>query len=420
MFDILPIQNPWWHHTFDMLNDDQHLTLLAGKPYVLEHHHLKSIHWSPGDIHILRGPRQVGKTTIIKEWIQTLIAKGTNRADLLYLSCEAIPSYSELQEILIPWLQDHSSYRTYIFLDEISFVKEWQRTVLSFCNLGLFRNATVVITGSNARDLKESSERLPGRRGKGLDFELYPATPRQIRKLSCFAHIDDDSLIELYLRMGGFPHAIRDCAQVGFVTDETFSTYRNWIIGDAARYDLATESLRHMMYRVFATFASRVTLTSIIEQTPLKSHETGLRYLEHLDDSFLCRMHYCYDPEKEGPAYQKSRKVYFIDPLLYYLSEAWKNGAPNIFTRSTQLISDRGFLGRMLESAHISIAARSRKDCYFWYSTKTKKEVDLIVGSQKPLRIFDVKLSKENLGEVLGQSVTVLGPKDLLHDKDIF
>ena len=45
--------------------------------------------------------------------------------------------------------------------------------------MGFDRNATYVVTGSSALDLKKSSEKLPGRRGKGCDFVLLPLSFRQ-------------------------------------------------------------------------------------------------------------------------------------------------------------------------------------------------------------------------------------------------
>ena len=414
--DLIAIQNPWWYQPDFGPADDHHLTAVIGAPFRLERKSLGDLHheFGPGDIYVVRGARQVGKTTLLKEWICALLGRSVQGLDIIFLSCESIATFAELQSILATWIESRrDSLRLYLFLDEVSFVKEWQRAILWCANAGLLRNATVVLTGSNARDLKESSERLPGRRGKGLDIAIHPASPRELRELPCFSHLSNDALLELYFKMGGFPHALRDVVTCGRVTDETYRTYQNWIIGDAARYDLSIESLRHMMYRIFVTVGSRVTLTSLIEQTPLKSHETGLRYLEHLDEAFLCRTHYCYDVDKGGPAYHKSRKIYFVDPLLYYIADSWKLGLTNIWDLSVQLLSDAGFKGTILESCVVVVASR-KYETFFWYSSKTKKEIDLVVREAGDISLFDVKSAPEKHQNLLGRKVTYIGGTWLL------
>ena len=77
-----------------------------------------------------------------------------------------------------------TSNRRYLFLDEASFLPEWPRGIKVLIDMGFDRNATYVVTGSSALDLKRSSEKLPGRRGKGCDFVLLPLSFRQFLSIS--------------------------------------------------------------------------------------------------------------------------------------------------------------------------------------------------------------------------------------------
>ena len=126
-------------------------------------------------------------------------------------------------------------------------------------------------------------------------------------------------------------------------------------------------------------------------------------------------MHYCYDPDLDGPTFRKSRKVYFVDPLLYFLADAWKLGLTNIWDRSGALMTDRSFVGLILESAVVVLASRGR-ETYFWYSSKTKKEVDLVIKEAGKITLFDVKFSPESLPPQLGKKVESLDSGWFLQD----
>lgn len=414
--DLLKLQNPWWDKS-NPRKEDTDLLQIKGKPFFYKNPLVEELKFSTGDIHIIRGPRQVGKTTLLKLWIERLLGENFNPLNICLLSCETIKDFSELNKILSNWLTDKKSTQTILLLDEISFVHEWQRAILSLNNLGLLKKCVLIITGSNARDLKESSERFPGRRGKGLDISFFPLSPIELKTLECFKEYSDTEIVKLYLKIGGFPHAIRDYVETGTILDSTYQTYQNWIIGDASRFELNEEFLRHIFYRIFETFGSQITLPKLIETTPIKSHETALNYLEHLDDAFLTRIQYCFDFEKQGPALHKSRKIFFIDPLLYWVALGWKNGLLNLWNVIEKYYTDKEFLGRLLESAYISCSARRKYNTYFWYSAQSKKEIDLVIEQpqKKPL-LFECKLNpqKESKLQYNNQPIKTLGIEELV------
>ena len=416
---IVSLQNPWWKDP-QWQKSDPHLSIIRGQPYHYDNPLIHSLEFKPEQIHILRGPRQVGKTTLIKEWIDRLILKERARpSDILLMSCEGIESFHELQKTLIDWISAKPTQRIHVFLDEVTFVKEWQRALLSCYNLGLLRQATIVITGSNARDLKESAERLPGRRGKGRDLQLFPLMPSQYLELKCFQGYKQQDLTEIYLKVGGFPHAIRDFVTMGSISEETFRTYRNWIIGDAAHYGLSEEILKHILFRICETAGSRLTWSKLIENTMVKSHETALAYVEHLQDAHLCELLYCYDPQQHGPAIHKARKIHFIDPLLYYLSVAWKKNVAPVWEWIQLPETFNSVRGVLLESVFAIQARVQHADqniiSYFWYSTKTKQEVDLVLISPKEMSLYEIKWSGGSEFNALGKQVRILTQEDLLY-----
>jgi len=410
--NLLAIQNPWWLDV-SAIERDQHLLEIENRSYRFVPAILDDISFLPGDIHIIRGPRQVGKTTAIKLVIKKLLSKGTPPDAITYISCETFESFKELQSMLIDRLKEKREH-VYLFLDEVSFVHSWQRALLGVSNMGLLKNAAVVLTGSNARDLKESGERLPGRRGKGRDLKLYPLGLPELMMLPCFAGKTPMEMLDIYMLVGGFPHAIADLVEYGAVMDSTYETYRNWIVGDAQRYELRQETLKQILYRVSETLSSRVTWPVLIENSPIKSHETALHYVEHLQDAFLCKVNHCYDPEKHGPAFNKARKLYFNDPLLYAVAMTWRDGIPNIYEYMKEKLKDPVFKGKLFESVVINHLSRSSENVNFWYSTKQHKEVDVLIPDGEKMKLFEVKSQVEAPLEALGQEVDIIYPESFL------
>ena len=90
---IVSLQNPWWKDP-QWQKSDPHLSIIRGQPYHYDNPLIHSLEFKPEQIHILRGPRQVGKTTLIKEWIDRLILKERARpSDILLMSFEGIESF---------------------------------------------------------------------------------------------------------------------------------------------------------------------------------------------------------------------------------------------------------------------------------------------------------------------------------------
>jgi len=64
----------------------------------------------------------------------------------------------------------------YIFIDEITAIEDWQKSLKYLVDIGLLDNCLVVLTGSSAYDLKRSSERLPGKKGYGKNLVYISIT----------------------------------------------------------------------------------------------------------------------------------------------------------------------------------------------------------------------------------------------------
>ncbi len=198
-----------------------------------------------GGLYILRGPRRVGKTVAVKQAIQVAIDNGANPRAIVAVAVDgwrAADLRTLAQNAALPTV-DASIHRWW-FIDEITGVTgDWASQVKWLRdNEPLFRNATVVLTGSSAHGLSEAVGVLAGRRGRTqnpdrtllpMGFrsfvdELHPEVTAAGIAVAELEQLHDpvnkatlqqllpwmDILVsawERYLNYGGFPVSVSDC-----------------------------------------------------------------------------------------------------------------------------------------------------------------------------------------------------------------
>ncbi|MEM3697900.1 MAG: AAA family ATPase [Candidatus Bathyarchaeia archaeon] len=113
-------------------------------------------------IYVLRGPRRVGKTTLLKLRIKKLLEEGVPPENIFYFPCDAIETPKQLFTAIDNYLaqQRKAEKWAYLFIDEVSMLAEWQKAIKLLIDSGKFRECTVILTGSHSIDLRKGSESL--------------------------------------------------------------------------------------------------------------------------------------------------------------------------------------------------------------------------------------------------------------------
>ena len=92
-------QNPWWRNSESIYLDKHILEFekneVKWNPRIRHYFDLES-HL----IYTLRGPRQVGKTTLMKQIIREMLEKGVSPRRLFYYTCDLIENPSKLVDII--------------------------------------------------------------------------------------------------------------------------------------------------------------------------------------------------------------------------------------------------------------------------------------------------------------------------------
>lgn len=178
LLERLISQSPWWR---DKAWESHDRTIERVKASDFLFRHLRpdlSIpeNLPPGSISIIRGPRQVGKTTELKLLVSDLVRRGVPPRNIGYYPCDDIIHFRELMDLIRVFAKtvEGQGGTGYLLMDEVTAVKNWHRAVKSVADSGMLENIYLLLTGSSAIDIKRGYERMPGRRGKGFDRAFLP------------------------------------------------------------------------------------------------------------------------------------------------------------------------------------------------------------------------------------------------------
>src|SRR5438128_4989978 len=172
----LPQANPWWR-TPRWAKDDPHLSEVATAPFTWAPTVLDDV--APPNLYALRGPRRVGKSTVVKQAIARLLQQGVDPRRVFYFAADSLGTYRDvinLFQTAATLFPDTADQPRFFFIDEISAIPEWQRGVKWLRDNTTNRRDCIVVTGSSARDVASGTTFLAGRRGEdtGVDRLLLP------------------------------------------------------------------------------------------------------------------------------------------------------------------------------------------------------------------------------------------------------
>lgn len=385
-------QNRWWTDK-DLIQEDKDLRKRSAS----------KVDWSPrlhfffkfneDAIYTLRGPRQVGKTTLVKIMIKELLETGIEARRIFYWTCDLVSGPKELASILesyIEWARTSTNDRLFIFLDEISSVKNWQKGIKYLVDTGSLQNVTLILTGSHSLDIRKASERLPGRRGtvdevldkilspmkfseyidvrnkklqnviqslgvlsrrgrKHALFQLANGTvPEEIKELNLYSN-ELSRLFEDYLITGGIAPAINSYVSKGSIDSSIYGTYTSVMLGDAMRWGKKEVYMAQVLRRIIESLSSKVSWKSLCKQTDLGSHHTVAEYVDVLESSFVVSCIYRLDKSKGVPFFAKEKKIHFQDPFIFHALRGWSFSLPS-YESSLEFLSDMEDRAKLVES----------------------------------------------------------------------
>ena len=153
-------------------------------------------------IKVLIGIRRSGKSIILKQIQDELLANGINPDHIIFINFEDlafsfIKNEIDLHNYIKPQIIDDKKY--YLFFDEIQNVQNFEKVLNS---LRATQNVSIFITGSNANLL--SGELATLLAGRYVTFKIMPFTFVECLQIQNITNPTDSDLMN-YLKFGGMP-----------------------------------------------------------------------------------------------------------------------------------------------------------------------------------------------------------------------
>ena len=406
----LAIQNPWWKNKSEIKTDEKVSEALQKKIKVV--YKLKN-----KQNRIVLGPRQVGKTSMLKLLIYDLIVNNhVNPLDICYFSCEPLVTKNDIIEVVKEFgkLSSQNSFK-YIFLDEVTQIPGWELAIKFILETKLSERKMIIATGSNALLLKKGVERLPGRnisielflplsfreflmnfgskqlkqKLKELKINNIPDLPKINKSALSLSMFSDEieSKFNFYLKAGGYLKAIYELLEKEKISEGTYETYISWILGDLSRLGKKEHIFKSLLIGIIKNYGTKFSLHSIAKETEIKSHISVADYLDILQSLLLINQLYQMDYNKKIPLFRKEKKNYFVDPFLYNVCKGYINGKYQDYSDKNK---ERIIEGIVCESltrlARVNLDASSS----LWFFMK-KKETDFIFRENNKLVGIELK-----------------------------
>lgn len=393
----------------NFVQTDPHLRRMGTQLYIFHSPIIAELPTDMPGIYNLGGGRQVGKTTLLKQWMLHLLALGINPQAIAFFSCELIFDEQSLYRIITNQLSDMpKDQMLYLILDEITYVSHWDKAIKYLADTGAFENVMVVISGSDLIMMQEARQRFPGRRGKAdiVDFHYYPLSFREtlqlknkIAKNFDFEKQPSKSEIimlfqefETYLIHGGFLTAINEYAETNSIHIRTLATYSDWIRGDMVKQGKSEHFLREILGAIIKHYATQISWRNLVNALSIDHSQTAIDYTTALESMDAVFVQAALIEDKLTAAPKKQRKFMFCDPFIFHAIRAWLTPTKNPFAEQIMpAINDPKLCSLLVEAVAVTHFRRH----YPTYYIKAEGEVDVAYVDKKQFWPVEIKWTKQ-------------------------
>lgn len=367
--------------------------------------YLKQFHTIKDSNHILviSGARRSGKSYLMRRFSKKLIEDGIKKENILFINFEDPRFYKLdshlLQEIFETYLENlNPSGKTYIFLDEIQEVLNWEKWVSTMHEL---KKSKIIISGSNAKLLsQELSTLLTGRH---LDLTVFPLSFKEflIFKKTKIKNsldlinkrIEIKRLLSEYFEYGSFPEVVLNENK-----KQILLTYFDDILNKdlIRRYKIRkTECIKELALYYLTNMSATSTYNSLKKQVLLTT-DTIEKFSTYLESIYL---------------------VLFLKRFSFKIKEQEKSPRKN-YIIDTGLANQVGFrfsqnLGKIVENiAYLELLRRKSTNPdldFFYFKNERHQEVDFVIKQANKISsliqmcwdIEDPKTKKRELNSLI-------------------
>ena len=233
-------------------------------------------------IKVITGMRRCGKSTLLEMYMDELIQLGVSENCIFHMNLESpegqlITDSKDLNEWLMQIPRD---IQTYLFLDEIQNVSNWEKSLAA---TGTMKLCDVYVTGSNSKLL--SSELSTHISGRHVEIKMLPFSFKEY--LIKHPSEDIEKCFEMFLRYGSLP-AIDPSKGDRYCMDYLEGVFNTVLLKDVMeRKELRGSRKLRNIARYLSSNIGNITNDSVISKQSCINPVTVDRYIEGLVESLL-------------------------------------------------------------------------------------------------------------------------------------
>ncbi|MBS0193175.1 MAG: ATP-binding protein [Proteobacteria bacterium] len=387
--------NPWWKDNGAGIQEATHPKRVYFNPFVT-----LSLKFDVRRATILLGPRRVGKTFMMKQFVKHAIEQGVDPKCILYASIDT-PIYSgiDLEKFLrfMPEAENQSAQKIVIY-DEIQYLKGWETHLKDLVDS--YPGIKFIASGSAAAALRLKSKESGA--GRFSEFMLPPLTFFEFLQFinkgelvqgnqpGSYSTDDIEGLnaeFINYLNYGGYPEAVLNEE----IRNNPEQFIKNDIIDKILLKDLPSlygiqeiQELNKLFSFLAYNAGEEASLENISRESGI-TKPTIKRYMDYLESAFLIIKVSTVDDNCRSMQRERNFKVYLNNPSMRAALFAPVSPA------------DKSRIGHLTESAIFSQWQHSAGFHHLKYARwRNEGEVDIVyLGGpvQQPLWAGEIKWS---------------------------
>ncbi len=360
------------------------------------------------DILVIIGSRQVGKTTLLSQIIEHLLANGTSAIDIFYFNLDdwSLQDFFKTPADFLNFVEVNKKNRAYVFIDEVQRLE----------NPGLFlkyiydlkKNIKLIGSGSSSLEIRAKvSESLTGRKRlfnlRPFSFDEFvttkwPGFPAVAGKLAIgdsanllsalgqaqsLYQASLEKWLAEYLQYGGYPRVVLEANAQRKIAllQEIYTSYLQKDIKDFFKIEniAGYNNLLKILSQQIGNLVNVSTISNILSL----NQATVDKYLLVLEGTFIFK--------RLTPFFQNVRRELSKMPKIYALDLGLRNFAAGNFN-DVLLRGDRGEMAENFAFTELERLVEAPNELHFW-RTQTKAEVDFIIEFPSALIPVEVKFT---------------------------
>ena len=325
-----------------------------------------------GKVLLLIGPRQVGKTTLLKNMIESV----STEKKVQFWNCDESDVRQFLSEANSAKLKSFVGNSDFIVIDEAQRVKDIGLTIKLLHDS--FPNVQLAVTGSSSLDLSNSiNEPLTGRK---FEYNLFPFSINEL--VNHTSMLEEMRQLQNRLVYGFYPDVVNNPGEEKEILTNIVNSY---LYKDVFEFqDIRKSSVIEKLVQALALqVGSEVSFNELGNLLGIDT-ATVQRYVDLLEKAYVI-FHIRSFSRNVRNELKKSIKIYFYD-----------NGVRNSVISNFSPIELRSDIGALWENFLISEriknnAYHNKHAKYYFWRTTQKQEIDFIEEAEQNLFAYEFK-----------------------------